>query len=295
MDQRPYRTAVAAAQAELKKAQATLAFAEQQNARANKLVLMSAISREEAEEKKAAYQQSLASLAVMQAGLDKAVLELKFTEVRSPIDGRVSRARLTPGNLAVGDISELTTVVSQDPVYIYFDPDERTLLKYDLAKQLHGHPVLNIGLATDDGYPYEGVLDFIDNHVNSSTGTVRARARVKNPDGRITPGLYAKVKIALGEPQTVMTVPDRAILTDQSKKYVYVLDGNDKAERRYIKVGDLVGKDRIVESGLLAIDKVVVAGFHQIFASGTPVSPVLKRNSNKEMQASAVSDMSNLE
>lgn len=272
VDQRPYQAALASTRARLEQARASLAFATQQNQRAQLLVRTNAISKEEAEQKRAAYEQGIAEVHAAESAMTSAALELEFTEVRSPIAGRTSRAQLTVGNLAVADQSVLTSVVSQDPVYVYFDPDEQSFLNYQKRLKASESTRVRIGLTTDDNYPYVGDLTFVDNQVDAATGTIRARATVRNPDRLLTPGLYAKVELSVGEPAELALVPERAILTDQDKKYVYVLSDGASAEKRYIEVGKLLGQQRVVISGLAGNDQVLVSGLQQIHASGTAVS-----------------------
>lgn len=287
VDQRPYRATLASAQARLEQARASLGFAKQQNQRAQQLIKSSAISMEEAEQKRNAYDQGVAEVHAAESEVTAAALNLEFTEVRSPIDGRTSRAQLTVGNLAVADQSALTSVVSQDPVYVYFDPDEQTFLNYQKRLKASQSTAVRIGLANDENRLYEGALSFVDNHLDAATGTIRARATVKNPDKFLMPGLYANVELSVGESQEQTLVPERAILSDQDKKYVYVLGHDDKAEKRYIEPGKRVGQKRVVTTGLNANDRVLVSGLQQIYASGTVVSPNLLAPESTDMKVSS--------
>lgn len=175
IDQRPYRTALDSARAQLERARASLALASQQDLRAQQLLKSSAVSKEEAEQKRAARDQSLADVHTAESAVAAATLNLEFTEVRSPINGRTGRAQLTLGNLAVADQSELTSVVSQNPVYVYFDPDEHSYLNYLKTLKTVSGTSVRIGLANDETLPYVGELNFLENQVNATTGTVRAR------------------------------------------------------------------------------------------------------------------------
>jgi multidrug efflux system membrane fusion protein len=287
VDQRPYRATLASAQARLEQARASLAFAKQQNQRAQQLIKSHAISMEEAEQKRAAYEQGVAEVHAAESEVTTAALNLAFTEVRSPIDGRTSRAQLTVGNLAVADQSVLTSVVSQDPVYVYFDPDEQSFLNYQERLKASQRTQVRVGLANDEHSPYEGELSFVDNQVDAATGTIRARATVKNPDRFLVPGLFAKVELSVGESQVQTLVPERAILSDQDKKYVYVLSGDGKAEKRYIEPGKLVGQQRVVAAGLDNNERVIVSGLQQIYGSGMAVSPNLLVPASTEMNVSS--------
>ena len=288
IDQRPYRTALDSARAQLERTRAQLSFASQQDVRAQQLVKSNAVSKEESEQKRAAHDQSLAEVHAAESAVATATLNLEFTEVRSPIDGRTSRAQLTLGNLAVADQSVLTSVVSQDQVYVYFDPDEHSYLNYRRSLKTSGHASVRIGLADDQDFPYSGELSFVDNQVNATTGTVRARATLDNAERLLTPGLYAKVQLSVGDPASATLVADRAILTDQDKKYVYVLSADNKAEKRYVETGTLIDKQRVINSGLERNDKIIVSGLQNIHATGTPVTPHALPPGNSELPVPAL-------
>lgn len=287
IDQRPYRAALDSSRAQLERARVSLAFARQQDLRAQKLISANAVSKELAEQRRTAYEQGVAEVHAAESAVATAALNLEFTEVRSPIDGRTSRARLTAGNLAVADQSVLTSVVSQDPVHVYFDLDEHSYLNYRKTLATSAKAPVRIGLATDDGFAYEGELTFVDNEVDAATGTIRARATVRNPDRQLTPGLFAKVQFSPGEAVQVVVVPDRAILTDQDKQYVYVLSDVKTAEKRYVETGRLLGKQRVISVGLASDEQVIVSGLQQIYASGTPVLPTVLAPENDELKVSS--------
>ncbi|ARB26686.1 efflux RND transporter periplasmic adaptor subunit [Pseudomonas tolaasii] len=273
IDQRPYRSALDSARAQLERARAALAFADQQDGRAQQLLKSNAVSREEAEQKHTAHELGLAEVHAAEAAVANATLNLQFTEVRAPIDGRTSRAQLTLGNLAVANQSVLTSLVSQNPVHVDFDPDEHSYLNYQQALKNSGKASVRIGLANSEDFPYQGELSFIDNQVNASTGTVHARATVNNADRLLIPGLYARVQLSVGEPAVAMLIPDRAILTDQDKHYVYVLGKDNTAEKRYVKTGNLIDRQRVITADLEPDDSVIVSGLQNIHASGTTVIP----------------------
>lgn len=284
IDQRPYRTALDSARAQLERARASLALASQQDLRAQQLLKSSAVSKEEAEQKRAARDQSLADVHTAESAVAAATLNLEFTEVRSPINGRTGRAQLTLGNLAVADQSELTSVVSQNPVYVYFDPDEHSYLNYLKTLKTVSGTSVRIGLANDETLPYVDELNFLDNQVNATTGTVRARATVDNSERLLTPGLYAKVQLSVGDPAPAILVPDRAILTDQDKHYVYVLSADNTAQKRYIETGQLIDKQRVITSGLERNNTIIVSGLHALHADGTPVTPQVAAPGNTDVQ-----------
>jgi multidrug efflux system membrane fusion protein len=277
IDPRPYRAAYDSAVAQLARASAAAKLAEANEKRAQALVAAKAISREEFDTRSAGSTQSNADVRAAEAAVATAKLNLTFTEVRSPIGGRVSRATLTRGNLAQADQSVLTSVVSQDPVYVYFQPDEQTYLRYaELARKgeraKSANPV-RVGLATDNGYPYTGTVNFINNQVDPATGTINLRAVVPNPDRIFTPGLYARVQLEGSADLTAMLIDDKAVMTDQDRKYVYVVGLENKAVRKDVTLGGFADELRIVRSGLDANDKVIVVGLQKIFVPNTPVKP----------------------
>ena len=277
IDPRPYRAALDQALANLEKAKAEQALAQTQDKRAQTLIDAKAISREEFEIRKAASSQGNAGVRAAEAAVAAARLDLQFTQVRSPIDGRAGRALVTVGNLAQTDSTLLTTLVSQDPMYVYFESDEKAFLRYaDLARKGERDGVRNpvrIGLADEDGYPHDGTVDFIDNAVDPATGTIRARAVVANPDRVFTPGLFARVQLKGTGKFKALLIDDKAVLTDQDRKYVYVLGPNNTAARKDIVPGAMIDGLRVVQSGLSPTDKVIVHGVQKVFMPGMPVSP----------------------
>lgn len=276
IDPRPYHDALNSAQAQLERARAAASLAQSQNQRAQTLIAAKAISREEFDSRHADLAQTGADVRAAAAAVATAQLNLDFTEVRAPVAGRASRALLTVGNLAQADQSVLTTVVSQDPMYVYFDCDEHSYLRYQaLARKGDGggeHPV-HVGLADEAGFPHAGTLDFLDNQVDATTGTIRARAVLRNPDRMLTPGLYARVQLQGSGRFEAMLIDDKAVLTDQDRKYVYVLGADHKALRKDVVLGRLIGGLRVVQSGLDAKDKVIVSGTQKIFFPGMQVQP----------------------
>jgi RND family efflux transporter MFP subunit len=234
IDRRPYEATLKHAQAELARARTQLALARSETERATKLIEKRAISREEFDSRTSGSEQASANLAAAEAAVEFAALDLSFTQVRSPITGRVGRAEITAGNLVAAGQTLLTTVVSIDPIYVSFEGDEQVYLKYrELARrgerrnsQEHPNPV-RIGLANETDYPHSGSMVFVDNQIDPRTGTIRARAALDNKDGMFTPGLFARVKLLGHERHAAVLVDDRAIGTDQSQKFVYVVDPNN--------------------------------------------------------------------
>jgi membrane fusion protein, multidrug efflux system len=279
VDPRPYRAAYDSAVAQLERVRASAQLAEAQYKRAESLIKNATISFDTYDTRRAALGQASADVHAAEAALATAKLNLDFTEVRSPIAGRVSRALLTLGNLVQADQTVLTSVVSQDPVYVYFKPDEQSLLRYrELARKgeraKSDNPV-RVGLASEAGFPHSGTVNFVNNQVDAATGTINVRATVPNPDGVFLPGLYARVELEGRAEYMAMLIDDKAVMTDQDRKFVYVLGPEDKAKRKDIVLGSVHDGLRVVQSGLDANDKVIVGGLQKIFAPDTKVKPNL--------------------
>jgi multidrug efflux system membrane fusion protein len=225
-------------------------------------------------------QQAEADVLAARANLARARLDRGFTQIRAPFKGRAGEALVKPGNLVSPNETLLTTVVSVDPVYVTFTGDERAYLRYqELAREGNRassrdarNPVL-VGLADEEGFPHRGEMDFVDNALDPESGTIRARAVLPNPDGIFTPGLFARVRL-LGESQKdALLINEQAVLTDQDRRYVYVIGEKNAAERRDVKLGPIVEGLVVVESGLKAGDKVIINGMRKIFFPGQPVNP----------------------
>lgn len=277
IDDRSYRAALEQAKAELARARSQASLARSESGRSEKLIGTQAISREAWEQRRAAASQAQAEVLAAEAAVDMAQLNLDFTRVTAPIDGRASRAMITAGNLVTaGDsASVLTTLVSQQQMYVYFDVDENTFLHYQaMARQGQQRQALpvEIALAGDQGFPHQGRVDFLDNQLTASTGTIRMRALLDNPQRQFTPGLFARVRLPGSAQFEAILIDDKAVLTDQDRRYVYVVDGEGKAQRRDIQPGAMVDGLRIVKSGLQAGDRVIVAGLQKVFMPGMPVT-----------------------
>ncbi|MGM8517079.1 efflux RND transporter periplasmic adaptor subunit [Enterobacter asburiae] len=281
IDDRTYRAALEQAQANLARAKTQASLAQSEANRTDKLVNTNVVSREEWEQRRSAATQAQADIRAAQAAVDAAQLNLDFTKVTAPIDGRASRALITSGNLVTaGDTaSVLTTLVSQKTVYVYFDVDESTYLHYqNLARSGQGassnHTALpvEIGLTGEEGYPHQGKVDFLDNQLTPSTGTIRMRALLDNAQRQFTPGLFARVRLPGSAEFKATLIDDKAVLTDQDRKYVYIVDKEGKAQRRDITPGRLADGFRIVRQGLNPGDKVIVEGLQKVFMPGMPVN-----------------------
>ena len=281
IDDRTYRAALEQAQAALARAKTQASLAQSEANRTDKLVHTNLVSREEWEQRRSAAVQAQADIRAAQAAVDAAQLNLDFTKVTAPIDGRASRALITSGNLVTaGDTaSVLTTLVSQKTVYVYFDVDESTYLHYqNLARRGQGASSDNqalpveIGLVGEEGYPHQGKVDFLDNQLTPSTGTIRMRALLDNSQHLFTPGLFARVRLPGSAEFKATLIDDKAVLTDQDRKYVYIVDKDGKAQRRDITPGRLADGLRIVQKGLNPGDSVIVDGLQKVFMPGMPVN-----------------------
>jgi len=284
IDPRTYKTALANAEGNLAQAQAKLQRLESDLARATQLINSKTISREEYDKVAGDRGEAAASLDALKAAVDQAKLDLGFTKVLAPVTGRVGRAIVTEGNLiAAGQTggTVLTTIVSVDPIYVYFDVDERSvqqvrkLIREGKAKSARDVPIpVWLGLATDEGFPFEGRIDFVDNQVNPKTGTLRVRGVFPNKHEILSPGYFARVRFPIGFPHKALLITDRAIDTDQGQKIVYVVDGENKVTVRAVRLGARHGNLRVVEEGLKADDRIVVVGLQQI-RPGMTVAPSL--------------------
>ncbi len=280
IDPDPYLAELARARAQLVAAQTQAELARSQEARADKLIGVKAISAEEYDQLTSGTRNAVANVQAAEAAVQTAQLNVGYTQIQAPIAGRTSRANVTAteGNLVnVGD--QLTTIVSQDKVYAYFDAGEDAYLKYvRLAREgtrpssrSHPNPVM-MGLADEDGFPHRGVMDFVDNRLNPQTGAVRARAVFDNSERRFTPGLFARIKLVGSETYSAVLTPEEAIGTDQSKKFVLVIGQDNKAQFREVKLGALIDGMRVITSGVFPGDLVVVDGLQRV-RPGMPVTP----------------------
>jgi multidrug efflux system membrane fusion protein len=281
IDPRPYQAELARAQAELERAKSAAALAASDVRRAQNLVKAQAISREEYDSRTSAEAQGGSSVKAAEAAVETARLNLEWTRVRSPISGRVSNALVTPGNLveAGPPATLLTTVVSMDPMYVYFDSDEQTYLRYagrarDGSNWRTAKLPVYLGLANEDGYPHEGRLDFVDNQIDPNTGTIRTRAVFSNKSRALTPGLFARVKLMGEHKRKALLVRDAAIGTDQDRKFVLVVGPGDTLTYRPVVPGRLVDGLRIIDSGLKPGEHVVVNGLMRV-RPGMKVAPQL--------------------
>ncbi len=271
IDPRPYQAEAARAEANAASSRAKLELARRELARAESLLADKAIAKREYDEAAAAQKELEANAAAAQAQLEAARLNLAYTRVTSPIDGRVSKAEITLGNL-VDASAVLTSVVSLDRIYASFDGDEETYLRVG-ARAQQGAPVaVRVGLANEEGFPHEGKLEFVDNQLDARTGSVRMRAAFDNADRTLAPGLFARIQLGAADSRKAVLISDRAVATDQSRKYVFVVGAGNKAEYRPVKLGPTVDGLRVVREGLKGGEKIVVNGLQRV-RPGAPIAP----------------------
>lgn len=279
IDARPFKADAARADADLRRAETARELAKSEVQRAEKLAAVKAISQQEFDQRVAAVREAESQAKSAQAALNAANLNLEYAAIRSPISGRVSRAEVTVGNLVTAGQTMLTTVASQDPVHVYFDVDEQQYLKYaslarsgERASSREKRNPISMGLANEDGFPHQGYVDFVDNRLDTRTGTMRGRAVFDNKDGRFTPGLFAKLKLVGSGTYNAMLINERAVGTDQSKKFVLVVDKENKTTYRPVKLGPMVDGLRVVRDGLQAGETIVVNGLQRV-RPGMVVNP----------------------
>jgi len=281
IDPRPFQAEVDRLKGDLSQAKAQLSRAQSDFQRAERLHNNDGMSAEEYDRRAAVRSEAEARIASTQAALRGAELNLEFTRVIAPITGRVGRAGITEGNLVesgAAQVKPLTTLVSLDPIYVYFDVDEQTYLKYARVTQSHGtssHDLRSaalLGLADEDGFPHVGQVSFVDNQVSSSTGTIRLRATFANKNLALTPGLFARIRLQGGGAHSACLARDEAVVTDLNQKYVFVLGKNNTLEYRPVKLGPMTEGLRVVRDGLRNGDVIVVNGLQRV-RPGAAVAP----------------------
>jgi len=281
IDPRPFQAEVDRLKGDLSQAKAQLSRAQSDFQRAERLHNNDGMSAEEYDRRAAVRSEAEARIASTEAALRGAELNLGFTRVIAPITGRVGRAGITEGNLVEGgaaQVKPLTTLVSLDPIYVYFDVDEQTYLKYARVTQSHGtsshdlRSAAQLGLADEDGFPHAGQVSFVDNQVSSSTGTIRLRATFPNKNLALTPGLFARIRLQGGGAHSACLARDEAVVTDLNQKYVFVLGKNNTLEYRPVKLGPMTEGLRVVRDGLRNGDVIVVSGLQRV-RPGAAVNP----------------------
>jgi len=283
-----YAADVARAEAQVAAAQSRLVYAKSDFERGQQLTGSQTISQRDQDNRINAYREAEANLKGTQAALKTAQLNLGYTEVRAPVTGRVGKREITVGNLITAGPNSplLTTIVSTSPIYASFNADEQVVLRAlnslgrDDAAAKTGHIPVKMGTATTEGTPFEGHMQLIDNQVDPRTGTVRVRAVFDNSDGHLIPGQF--VRLAMGQPKTarVMTINERAVGTDQNKKYVMVVTKDNKAEYREVMLGASIDGQRAVTSGLKVGERIVVKGLQRIRPGATVAPQVIEMSAN---------------
>jgi RND family efflux transporter MFP subunit len=279
IDPRPYQAEVDRAQANVVQAQAHLTRLDSDYQRAESLLKNQAIGKEDYDRVAGDRAEAAAALGVAKAGLALAQLNLNYTKVISPISGRISRRYVDPGNLVKADDTILTSVVSLDPIYVYYDVDERTLLRIRrLVKEGKIQPAgggqlpIALGLSDEDDFPHPGVINFVDNRVDPMTGTLRVRGVFPNPPQAslsgsttrlLSPGMFARVRLPIGGPHKALLIPEKALGTDQGQKYVYVVNGQNVVEYHRVKIGSLKDGLRVIDEGLQPGERVIVDGLQR--------------------------------
>jgi membrane fusion protein, multidrug efflux system len=278
IDERPFRAALAEAQARLAAAQSALALANSEHARAARLVDDEAVSREEVESLRAAVRSGAAQVAAAEAVVRQRALDLEFTRVRAPIAGRVSDRRIDVGNLVAANESMLTTLLALDPIHFAFDGSEALHLKAMRARQAGGDAAseVQIRLQDESGYGWRGRVDFSDNAIDNGSGTLRGRAVVANPDHFLTPGMFGEMRLAAGAARPALLVPDAAVQADQARKIVLVVQPDGTTAVRPVETGARIGTLRIIRAGLRPTDRVVVEGI-QLARPGSRVNARVTR------------------
>lgn len=281
IDPRPYQATLDQAKAELARSHATLKRLDADLARAETLLPKRTISQQEYDKTAAERNEAVADVKAKEAAVEQANLNLHFAAIKAPISGRISRRLVTEGNLVAANETLLTTIVSIDPVYAYFDVDEPTVLKVrqmiregKVSSAREGTVKVKLALDIDKGYPYEGTIDFIENRIDSSTGTLKIRAVFPNPDQALLPGLHARIEMPLGQPYKALAINERAIGAAQGRKFVFVVNQDNKVVERAVTLGLQKEHMRVVLDGLTPTDRVIVNGLQRV-RPGVTVDPQL--------------------
>lgn len=285
IDPRPFQAVLESANGQKAQWEAKLARGEADVQRYEKLVPTGAATPQDLDKATADVGEAIAAIQSAQAAIDRAELDLQFAKIAAPISGRISRAQITSGNLVRGDNELLTTIVSLDPIYVYFDVSERDLLRFQArgrAARAAAAPQpelrvqkiqVQLGLANEPGYPHEGVIDFADNRVNPTTGTIRLRGVFDNAKRIFSPGLFARVRVPISDSYRAVLVAERALGIDQGVRYVLTVDDKQIVKRQFVELGPLQDDGlRVITSGLTPDDWVVVNGLQRA-RPGKPVTP----------------------
>jgi len=291
IDNRPYQYALETAKARMQQAESQLTLANQLLERNRNLVNTNAVSQQDLDNAVQRQASAMAELNASKAAIAQAELDLEFCSITAPIAGRLSQTNITVGNLIGStqtDSPPLTTIASVDPIHVLFDVDEAAVLRFREMRRSQGDDVqfthvrdlqqkVLIALANENDFPHEAILDFVDNEVRTTTGTLLVRAELPNTERFFAPGMFVRVRIPIGSAVDSLLVPDRAILNDQNLKYVLVVDSNNLAQRRDVELGTLDKGLRVIRSGINATDRVIVNGIQRA-RPGAKVNPGMERN-----------------
>lgn len=279
IDAKPFETRLAEARAELAIRVAELQLAEATSLRRERAFADKAVSEVAVIAARADLAAAQAAVGAAEAAVRRAALDLSYTRIQAPIGGRIGRSLVDAGNLVgAGERTRLTTIVKDDPIYAYFTVSERDLLQYRKMRGAQPSPASDdtpvfLGLSNQDEYPFEGHVDYVDNRVDAGTGTIRIRAIFSNPDHRLMPGLFARVRVPIGHAKAALLVPDTALGRDQQGTYLLVTDTDNVVHYRPVTVGALLDGMRVISEGITAQDNVIVNGLQKA-RPGTPVTPV---------------------
>ena len=281
IDPRPYEAVLERARAELSGAQIRLDLADNDLERGERLYAARAISEEELDGRSKERQEADAALTAARAAVRSAQLDVEFTRIQAPIGGRIGRELVSEGNLVSGGSPQstlLTTIVSLDPIHVYFTADERAFLRYQRLSVEGTRPSsrnapnpVQMQLADEEGFPHHGHMDFVDNQVDRATGTMQGRAVFENPENFLTPGLFARIRLLGRGPYQALLIPDAAIAADQAQRYVFVVDADGLPQRRPVELDRAVGELRVIAKGLGPDDQVIVSGLQRVRV-GSPVA-----------------------
>ncbi|MCE5267090.1 MAG: efflux RND transporter periplasmic adaptor subunit [Planctomycetaceae bacterium] len=279
IDPRTYQAEKDRAEAALTQARAHLERLSKDLKRAQELLPTRSIAQGDYDQIAGDHKEAEAAVQTAQAALDLAKLNLAWTRVYAPCDGRVSRQLIDPGNMVQADQTPLTTIVTLDPIYAYFDLDERTLLQLrrmvrsgKLQSARQAKVPIYLGLADEEGYPHEGLIDFADNRLDQMTGTLRLRGVFPNPKRILSPGMFARIRLPVGGPHQALLAPEEALGSDQGQRFLYVVNDKNQVKYRRVEIGSLQGKLRVITSGLTEDDRVIVDGLQRV-RPGITVQP----------------------
>jgi len=295
IDRRPFEASLAQAKAGLSQAEANLAFAESDLERGENLIRGTTITQQTLDQRMQAKRVAAAGVEAQNAAITQAELDLQFTELKAPVSGRIGDRRVSIGNLVAGGTAGTTTllatIASVDPIRFEFTMDEASYLRYVRAASTVGKSEANRGMSLpvklklidEQDFTRDGKIDFVDNAIDRSSGTIRGRAVFDNPDGKLTPGMFGRIQIATSAPEMALMVPDSAIGTEQVRKFVYAVSQDDVANPKYVTLGPLVDGMRVITTGLDANDSVVVNGLMRV-RPGAKVAPeqATAQNGDKE-------------